>query len=57
MCKHVDLIAIGVLLLVFAFAGHVHQAFYLHFTHPSVFRVKPPGHFVIVPPLPRLPRV
>jgi hypothetical protein len=54
MSKHVDLLAIAVLLLAFAFAARVHEVLSLHFAHPIVIR---PPH---VPPLPRfshLPRV
>ena len=58
MSKNVDLIAVGVLLLVFAFAAHVSEAAHVSLLHARVFRLRPFTPVVIVPPhVPAVPHL
>jgi hypothetical protein len=58
MSKHVDLIAVGVLLCVFAFAARVHELVSLEITRTHVLRVLPQRPMVTAPPhAPHTPRV
>jgi hypothetical protein len=61
MSKHVDLIAVGVLLLAFAFVWRLHDVVHLHIASANVMRVRPMSPFVVSPPhvpaLPRLPHI
>ena len=64
MTKHVDLIAVGAMVLAFGFAAHVHEALHanlspaeraLHIRTFAPIRITPPQP-PAVPHLPRLPR-
>jgi len=64
MSKHVDLIAVGALLLAFAFAASVHDMVNIRFGQAGIFRARTVNPIVVVPPrmpmpprMPRLPRV
>jgi len=67
MSKHIDLIAVGALLLAFTSAARVHDTMQLHFVNSRMFRVHTLSPIVVVPPhmpaaphmprLPHLPRV
>ena len=64
MSKHVDLIAVGALLVAFAIAASVHDMVYLGLSQAGMFRVRAVNPIVAVPPrmpmpprMPHLPRV
>jgi hypothetical protein len=64
MSKHVDLIAVGALLVAFAFAARVHDMAYIGIGQTRIFRVHALNPIVIAPPhapmpprLPAFPRV
>jgi hypothetical protein len=64
MSKHVDLIAVGVLLVAFAFAASLHDMVYIGLGQGGMFRVRAVNPIVVVPPrmpmpprMPHLPRV
>lgn len=64
MSKHVDLIAVGALLVAFAFAARVHDMAYIGIGQTRMLRVRPWNSIVVVPPpapmpprLPDFPRV
>jgi hypothetical protein len=64
MSKHVDLIAVGVLLVAFAFAASVHDMVHISLGQAGMFRVRAMNPIVVTPPrmpmpprLPHLPRV
>jgi hypothetical protein len=64
MCKHVDLIAVGFLLLAFAFAARLHESASLEIGRTHVvraFRARPiiaaPPHVPRLPCLPHFPHV
>jgi hypothetical protein len=64
MSKHVDLIAVGALLVVFAFASRVHDIVHIELGQARFFKVRPFNPVVVVPPcvpaaprIPRFPRV
>jgi hypothetical protein len=61
MCKHVDLIAVAVLLCTFGFAARVHQVVSLEVSRTHVLRAFPARPITVAPPptprLPHFPRV
>jgi hypothetical protein len=64
MSKHVDLIAIGALLVAFAFTARLHELAAIGVAQTRAFRVRPIHPVVVVPPrvpaaprLPHLPRL
>jgi len=58
MCKNVDLIAVGVLLLAFAFAARVHEMVHFGFGQTQMFRIRAVSPVVVVPPhMPAVPRL
>jgi hypothetical protein len=64
MSRHIDLIAVAVLLLAFAVAARLHEVAQLSAVHTRMFRLRPISPVVIVAPhapavprFPRLPRV
>jgi hypothetical protein len=58
MCKHVDLIAVGVLLCAFAIAARVHEVVSLEIARTHVIRVLPERPIVVAPPhAPHAPRL
>jgi hypothetical protein len=56
MSKHVDLIAVSVLLLAFAFAARVHELASLEIARTHVFRTFPARPIIVAPHVPRAPR-
>jgi len=56
MSKHVDLIAVGVLLCAFAFAARVHELASVEIARTHVLRVLPERPIVTAPPAPHIPR-
>jgi hypothetical protein len=58
MSKHVDLIALGLLLLAFAFFARLHEVASMEIARNHVFRAFPVRPIVVVPPhVPRPPRL
>jgi hypothetical protein len=60
MSKHVDLIAVGVLLLAFAFVTRLHEVASIGIAQTRVFRVLPVSPIIVAPscvPPPRFPHL
>ncbi len=58
MSRHIDLIAVGALLLGFAFAAHVHNSFHIGQSRLGLMRIRTMNPKVIAPPaVPHLPRL
>jgi hypothetical protein len=55
MSRHIDLIAVGALVLAFAFATRVHEVMHARVAQSGLFRVHAINPVVIVPP--RMPAV
>jgi hypothetical protein len=49
MSKHVDLIAIAVLLLAFAFAVRIHDKLHSAMGHVRIYQVRPVNPIVVAP--------
>ena len=50
MSRHIDLIAVGVLLLGFAFAAHVHDAVHMGQGHLRLMRIRTMNPVIVAPP-------
>ena len=50
MSKHIDLIAVGALLLSFGFAARVHEVVHLGTGRTQMFRIRAIKPVVVVPP-------
>lgn len=64
MSKHIDLLAVGALLLAFAIGAHLHAAIRVGVTPAQLLRIRAinpvvvvPPHFPAVPHVPHFPRV
>jgi len=58
MSKHLDLIAVGALLLAFAFVTRVHELASMEIARTHVFRAYPVRPVIVAPPhVPRLLRL
>ncbi len=55
MSRHIDLIAVGALLVAFALASHLHDALHLRLSQARVFRIHTLSPVVVAPP--RVPSV
>ena len=57
MSKHVDLIAVGALLVAFALTARVHDMMYIGFGETRMFRMRPPNPIISPPRIPAMPRL